>query len=256
MVCKNTLENCRLFTNYSLLKVRFKLGCVKFVLRLFEARKDGLGWICDISFTVILRYSFALLTCLFSDIQWSNCFESIRAKLKFSFFFSHFTVLNKPQKLTDHERENLVFGRNCVPKGMIVSPTRVFHSKALWLGTIQIFQTQVRLWGCECATQSRSKQVFLSERVKQARLSGNDEKSLYSSSRGYIFAVLVNWVVVFFARHLPPRKCKLCKVDDYRNTTTVKFCTDVFLVHKWPSIILKTLRVFWSKLRNWPESVQ
>ena len=172
-------------------------------------------------------------------VQWHSVeqlFWKYLSKTEIFIVFSHFTVLNKPQKLTDHERENLVFGRNCVPKGMIVSPTRVFHSKPLWLGTIQIFQTQVRLWGCECATQSRRKQVFLSERVKQARLSGNDGKSLYSSSRSYIFAVLVNWVVVFFARHLPPRKCKLCKVDDYRNTTTVKFCTDVFLVRKWPSI--------------------
>ena len=175
---------------------------------------------------------------MFSDIQWSNCFESIRAKLKFSFFLSHFTILNKPQKLTDHERENLVFDRNCVPKGMIVSPTRVCHSKPLWLGTIQIFQTQVRLWGCECTTQSKSKQVFLSERVKQARLSGNDGKSLYSLSRGYIFAVLVKWFVVLFARQLVPRKCILSKVDDYRNSSTVKFCTDVVLFHKWPSIKL------------------
>ena len=67
--------------------------------------------------------------CLVTFSGATQCFESIRAKLKFSFFLSHFTVLNKPQKLTDHERENLVFDPNCVPKGMIVSPTRVCHSK-------------------------------------------------------------------------------------------------------------------------------
>ena len=84
MVCENTLENCRLFTNYSLVRVRIKFGCVKTVFRLCEARKDGLGWI---SCTVILPSSFALLMCVFSDIQWSNCFESIGEKQKFSFFF-------------------------------------------------------------------------------------------------------------------------------------------------------------------------
>ena len=110
MVCENTLENCRLFTNYSLVRVRIKFGCVKTVFRLCEARKDGLGWIW-ISCTVILPSSFASLMCVFSDIQWSNCFESIGEKQKFSFFFflSHFTVLNKPQKLTDHEG-----GKSCV----------------------------------------------------------------------------------------------------------------------------------------------
>lgn len=192
MVCENTLENCRLFTNYTLVRVRIKFGCVKTVFKLCEARKDGLGWIW-ISCTVILPSSFALLMCVFSDIQWSNCFESIGEKQQFSFFFVSFHCLKQASETHGPRRENLVFDRNCVPKGMIASPTQVYHSKPFWLGTIQIFHTQVRLWGCECTTQSTRKQVFLSERVNQATLSGSDGKSLYSSSRGYIFAVLVKW---------------------------------------------------------------
>ena len=48
---------------------------------------------------------------------------------------------------------------------------------------IQIFQTQVRRWGHECTTQSTSKQVFLSERVNQASLSGHDGTEDYYTLR-------------------------------------------------------------------------
>ena len=69
---------------------------------------------------IVVQSHFDLLSrywcvCLVTFSGATQCFESIRAKLKFSFLLSHFTVLNKPQKRTDHERENLVFGRDCVP---------------------------------------------------------------------------------------------------------------------------------------------
>ena len=167
MVCENTLENCRLFTNYSLLKVRFKLGCVKSVLRLFEARKDSLGWICDISFTVILRYSFALLTCLFSDIQWSNCFESIRAKLKFSFFFFSFHCLKQASK-THWPRK----GKSCVwPKLCSerndCKPDTSFSFKTPLIGNDSDFSdtsSALGLWMCD----SVQKQTSFPKRTSEA----------------------------------------------------------------------------------------
>ena len=68
------------------------------------ARRDRLSCICGI----VQSYFYTLnsVTCVFGDILSSSCFESIRAKLKFSFF----------KKLTDHERENLTFERNYGPK--------------------------------------------------------------------------------------------------------------------------------------------
>ena len=84
-----------------------------------------------VEFVILLLYSHTLIlffvTCVSSDILWSNCFENIRIKQKFSFLCFMFTLLNKYQKLTVHERENLVFERNYGP-GKTESSTRVNHS--------------------------------------------------------------------------------------------------------------------------------
>lgn len=182
MVCESTLENCRLFTNYSLVRVRIKFGWPVWKPFLGCVKPERMAWV---EFELVVQSYFHLLSrywCVCSvTFSGATVLKVLEKNKNFHFFvLSHFTVLNKPQKLTDHEGENLVSDRNCVPKGMIASPTQVYHSKPFWLGTIQIFQTQVRLWGRECTAQSTRKQVFLSERVNQARLSGNDGKSLYS----------------------------------------------------------------------------
>ena len=53
--------------------------------------------------------------CTFTNILLSSCFESIKAKLKFSFLCLAL-LTNKHEKLIDHERENLAFDRNYGPK--------------------------------------------------------------------------------------------------------------------------------------------
>ena len=58
MVCENTLENCPLFTNYSLVKVRIKLGCVKSVFRLCEARRTA--WVEFV--TLVVQSYFDILS--------------------------------------------------------------------------------------------------------------------------------------------------------------------------------------------------
>ena len=69
---------------------------------------------------------------------------------------------------------------------------------------------------------NRTEMLARQDRVNQASLFGHDGRLLYSSGRGYIFAVWVKCVVVLFARQLAPRKCRLSKVDDYRNSSTIK----------------------------------
>ena len=134
---------------------------------------------------------------------------------------SHFTLSKKHQKLTDHERQILCLNEIMDRKSCKLDTSLSF--KNLLLKTIRIFQTQVWRWGRECTTQSTSKQVVPSERANQASLSGHDGRLLYPSRRSYIFAVWVKCVVVLFARQLVPRKCRLSKVDDYRNSSTIKW---------------------------------
>ena len=59
---------------------------------------------------------------------------------------------------------------------------------------------------------------------------------LFPSSIGYIFPVWVKCVVVLFARQLASRKCRLYKVDDYRNSPTTNilyWCIHFF--YRWPA---------------------
>ena len=84
-----------------------------------------------VEFVILLLFSHTLIlffvTCVSSDILWSNCFENIRIKQKFSFLCFMFTLLNKYQKLTVHERE-LILCLNEIMDRKTESSTRVNHS--------------------------------------------------------------------------------------------------------------------------------
>ena len=80
-----------------------------------SSRRDRSGWFCDSHCKVIVWYSYAFHVCSLTFSR-ATVLKVLKQNWNFPIFLSHFTVLNKHKKLTDHERENLIFDRKVGPK--------------------------------------------------------------------------------------------------------------------------------------------